>query len=76
MGKKGNQKRIAKAKAASQKRLSSSNTTNTEANANNPPPNVPPTELLTNQNLQNSAAPAAALPRLQQLEKGRRVLLI
>ena len=64
MGKKGNQKRIAKAKAASQKRLSSSNTTNTEANqafnANNPPPNVPPTELLTNQNLQNSPASAAA----------------
>ena len=27
---------------------------------------MPPTELSTNQNLQNSAAPAAALPRLQQ----------
>ena len=71
MGKKGNQKRIAKAKAASQKRLSSSNTTNTAANqpsnANNPPPNVPSSELLTNQNLQNLAASAAALPLLQRI---------
>ena len=41
----------------------SSNTSNTVAN---PPPNVLPTELLTNQNLQNSPASAAALPRLQQ----------
>ena len=52
---------------------SQSNTTNTAANqssnANNPPPNVPPqpTELLSNQNLQNSAASAAVLPLLQQI---------
>ena len=52
---------------------SQSNTTNTAANqssnANNPPPNVlpQPTELLSNQNLQNSAASAAALPLLQQI---------
>ena len=44
----------------------SSNTSNTLAN---PPPNVPPqpTDLLPNQNLQNSAASAAALPLLQQI---------
>ena len=44
MGKKGNQQRIAKAKAASKIRLSLSNTTNTAANqpsnTSNPPPNV------------------------------------
>ena len=43
-----------------------SNTSNTQAN---PPPNVPPqpTELLSNQNLSISAASAAALPLLQQI---------
>ena len=43
-----------------------SNTSNTEAN---PPLSIPqqPTEILTNQNLQNSAASAAALPLLQQI---------
>ena len=43
-----------------------SNASNTEAN---PPRNVSsqPTHLLTNQNLQNSAASAAALPLLQQI---------
>ena len=44
----------------------SSNASNTQAN---PPPNVPPqpTHLLTNQNLSISAASAAALPLLQQI---------
>jgi hypothetical protein len=40
---------------------------NQPSNANNPPTNVPPTKILTNQNLQNSAASAAALPLLKQI---------
>ena len=56
---------------ARETKLSLSNTTNTAANqpsnANNTPPYVPLSELLTNQNLQNLAASAAALPRLQQI---------
>ena len=56
-------KRAREAKAASQNTVAANQTSNTI----NPPPNVPPTELLTNQNLQNLAASAAALPRLQQI---------
>ena len=58
-------KRARETKAASQ----NSAAANQPSNANNPPPNVPPqpTELFTNQNLQNSAASAAALPLLQQI---------
>ena len=56
-------KRAREAKAASQNTVAANQTSNTI----NPPPNVPPTELLTNQNLQNSAASAAALPLLQQM---------
>jgi len=40
---------------------------NQSSNVNNPPTNVPQAELFTNQNLQNSAASAAALPLLQQI---------
>jgi len=52
--------------AYNKERSQSSNTSNTQAN---PPPNVPPqpTELSTNQNLSISAASAAALPLLQQI---------
>ena len=58
-------KRAREAKATSQNIVAANETSNT----NNPPPNVPPqpTELFTNQNLQNSAASAAALPFLQQI---------
>ena len=56
-------KRAREAKAASQNTAAA----NQPLNTINPPPNVPPTELLTNQNLQNSASSAAALPRLQQI---------
>ena len=58
-------KRAREAKAASQNTVAA----NQPLNTNNPPPNVPsqPTELFTNQNLQNSAASAAALPLLQQM---------
>ena len=56
-------KRAREAKSASQNTVAANQTSNTI----NPPPNVPPTELLTNQNLQNSPASAAALPHLQQI---------
>jgi hypothetical protein len=50
---------------AREAKLSLSNTTNTAANqpsnAINPPPNVPSSEILTNQKLQNSAASACCL---------------
>ena len=51
-------KRARETKAASQ----NSAAANQPSNAYNPPPNVPPqpTELFTNQNLQNSAASAAS----------------
>ena len=50
------------------KTQSSQNTTSSQpSNANNPPLNVPQAELLPNQNLQNSAASAAVLPLLQQI---------
>jgi hypothetical protein len=56
-------KRAREAKATSQNTAA-----NQPSNVNNPPPNVPPPiELLPNQNLQNSAASAAALPLLQQI---------
>ena len=59
------------ARAALAANLSLSNTTNIAANqpsnANNPPPNVPSSELLTNQNLQNLATSAAALSLHQQI---------
>ena len=59
-------KRARQAKAASNTNNAAANQS---SNANNPPPNVPPqpTELLSNQNLQNSAASAAVLPLLQQI---------
>jgi hypothetical protein len=70
MGKKGNQQRIAKAKAASKIRLSLSNTTNTAANqpsnASNPPPNV--LVAVLDPNLLFSAASAADLPQSQEIQ--------
>ena len=69
MSKRGSNRRRKHSKAASKIRLSQSNTTNITSNqplnASYPPPSVPPQP--TNQNLSISAASAAALPLLQQI---------
>jgi hypothetical protein len=66
MGPRKQLKHLKNASNQANKSQASQNITNQPLNTNNPPPNMPPTVLLTNQNLQNSPASAAALPRLQQ----------